>query len=94
MSGFLKEQMLKMAVSAIGADNISAAIETFMSQAVLWAREQPLNEEEVKVVGVLYENESELFYAAVTLTAEGQIKRYLVDEPLKILVTKILDNIS
>jgi len=78
----------------IGTETITNGIETFLARAIEWANQQPLLQHETKVVGVLYENNGEIYYAAVTLNTDAQISRYLVDEPLKKIITSLLENIS
>ncbi len=89
----------------IGIDTITASVEQFLAQAIIWAKQQPLLQDETKVVGLLYANtvtdivepfeeKAEIYYAAVTLDTEGKISRYLVDEPLKKIISELLTNMS
>ena len=94
MSDFLKNMALKTAINVIGIDTISSAVQSFMQLGITWANSQPLEADEKQVVGLLYDNAGEIYYAAVTVDSDSRILRYLVDQPLTELIATLINNLQ
>lgn len=82
--------IIKMLVNSIGIENITGQADTILQKGIEWAEKQPLEMGETNVIGILYHNQGIVYYAAVTLDENSQIKRYLVDKPVSELIKSFI----